>query len=213
MDKKYAIFDMDGTLVDSMGYWDKLTEEYLHRKGVTEVPQEILDRTAVMPARETLEVFKRELGVRDTPEAMEQTLWSAMEAHYREHIRLKPGVREYLEALRDRGVEMCVVSATPMPLMELCLATVGVRDMLRFLLTCNDLGVGKDRPDIYYAAARKLGVERPADAAVFEDALGACRTAKKAGFYVVGVWDEYAAAGWEEISSLADEIVESWEQR
>ena len=67
MDKKYAIFDMDGTLVDSMGYWDRLTEEYLHRKGVTEVPQEILDRTAVMPARETLEVFKRELGVQDTP--------------------------------------------------------------------------------------------------------------------------------------------------
>ena len=211
MDKKYAIFDMDGTLVDSMGYWDRLMEEYLHRKGIVSVPREILDRTAIMPARETLEVFKRELGVRDTPEAMERTLWSAMEEHYRDHIRLKPGARAYLEALRDRGAAMCVVSATPMPLMELCLATVGVRDMFRFLLSCNDTGVGKDRPDIYHAAARRLGAERPADTAVFEDALGACRTAKKAGFYVVGVWDEYAAAGWEEIRSLADEIIESWE--
>ena len=210
MDKKYAIFDMDGTLVDSMGCWNRLTEEYLHGKGITDVPQEILDRTAVMTTRETLEVFERELGVRDTPEAMERALWSAMAEHYRRDIPLKPGVRAYLETLRAKGVKMCVVSATPLELMELCLETLGVRDMFAFLLSCNTLGTSKERPDIYNAAAQKLGVERHCDAAVYEDALSAGRTAKAAGYYLVAVADPDAAAGWEELKRLADEALESW---
>ncbi len=210
MDKKYAIFDMDGTLVDSMGCWNVLTTEYLHRKGVREVPQEILDRTAVMTTRETLDVFIRELGVEDTPEGAERELWTVMEDHYRHDIPLKPGVREYLESLHEKGVAMCVVSATPAELMEVCLQTQGVRDMFKFILSCNDLGISKDRPDVYNAAAKRLGAPRPADAAVYEDALTAGQTAKNAGYHLVAVRDEYAAAGWEALKALADEVLETW---
>ena len=210
MDKKYAIFDMDGTLVDSMGCWNSLTTEYLHRKGVREVPQEILDRTAVMTTRETLDVFIRELGVEDTPEGAERELWTVMEDHYRHDIPLKPGVREYLARLQKEGVAMCVVSATPAKLMEVCLRTQGVRDLFRFILSCNDLGISKDRPDVYDAAAERLGAPRPADAAVYEDALTAGQTAKNAGYHLVAVRDEYAAAGWEELKALADEVLETW---
>ena len=210
MDKKYAIFDMDGTLVDSMGCWNSLTTEYLHRKGVREVPQEILDRTAVMTTRETLDVFIRELGVEDTPEGAERELWTVMEDHYRHDIPLKPGVREYLARLQEEGVAMCVVSATPAKLMEVCLRTQGVRDLFRFILSCNDLGISKDRPDVYDAAAERLGAPRPADAAVYEDALTAGQTAKNAGYHLVAVRDEYAAAGWEELKALADEVLETW---
>ena len=211
MDKRFAIFDMDGTLVDSMGRWNSLTTEYLHRKGVRDVPQEILDRTAVMTTRETLAVFIRELGIEDTPEAAERELWTVMEEHYRHDIPLKPGVRAYLEDLKAKGVAMCVVSATPVKLMEVCLRTHGVRDMFQFILSCNDLGAGKDRPDIYNEAARRLGVPEPEDAAVYEDALAAGRTAKAAGYHLVAVRDEYAAAGWEELKALADEVLETWE--
>ena len=211
MDKKYAIFDMDGTLVDSMGCWNRILEEYLHGHGVTQVPQELLDRTAVMTTRETLGVFIREFDLQDTPEQAEQRLLDLMTDHYRKDVPLKPGVKGYLTALRERGVAMCVVSATPLDMMELCLRRLGVRDMFRFILSCEQIGVGKERPDIYFAAAERLGVEDNASAAVYEDALSACRTAKGAGFYVVGVQDDNAAAGWEEIKALADEVLERWE--
>ena len=210
MDKKYAIFDMDGTLVDSMGCWNSLTTEYLHRKGVREVPQEILDRTAVMTTRETLDVFIRELGVEDTPEGAERELWTVMEDHYRHDIPLKPGVREYLARLQEEGVAMCVVSATPAKLMEVCLRTQGVRDLFRFILSCNDLGISKDRPDVYNIAAERLGAPDHGDAAVYEDALTAGHTAKAAGYHLVAVRDRYAAAGWEKLKGLADEVLEVW---
>ena len=69
----------------------------------------------------------------------------------------------------------------------------------------------KDQPDIYNEAARRLGVPEPGDAAVYEDALAAGRTAKGAGYHLVAVRDEYAAAGWEELKALADEVLEDWE--
>ena len=210
MDRKYAIFDMDGTLVDSMGYWNSLMEEYLHGKGVQTVSQDILDRTAVMTARETLDLFIRELGIRDTPERMQTELWAVMADHYRHDIRLKPGVREHLAALRDRGVKMCVVSATPLPLMELCLKTQGIRDLFEFILSCDDLGISKDRPDVYNIAAERLGAPDHSDAAVYEDALTAGHTAKAAGYHLVAVRDRYAAAGWEKLKGLADEVLEVW---
>ncbi len=211
MDKKYAIFDMDGTLVDSMGYWDELAEEYLHSQGVLSVPPEILQQTAPLPMGETLALFIRVFGLDDTPERARQSLWAIMEEHYRRDIGLKPGAEAYLRELSRRGVAMCVVSATPEPLMELCLTRLGVRGYFQFVLSCESVGAGKDRPDIYHAAAERLGAAAPAEAAVYEDSNVAVRTAKAAGFWTVGVFDAGEADRWDEVRALADETLRRWD--
>ena len=209
MDKPFAIFDMDGTLVDSMGYWDAVAEEYLHSRGVADVPEEILQRTATMTMNETLGVFIREFGLDDTPETARTELQRIMEGHYRRDIELKPGAAERLAGLFAKGTRMCVVSATPEPLMELCLTRLGVRRYFQFVLSCESVGAGKDRPDIYYAAAQRLGAS-PEGTAVFEDSLSALRTAKGAGFYTVGVYDDAEGSRWGQITALADETITHW---
>ena len=90
--------------------------------------------------------------------------------------------------------------------MRACLKRLGVLDYFRFLLSCESVGAGKDRPDVYYAAVKQLDCA-PCQAAVYEDALYAASTARKAGFYVVGVYDESAGDHWSQMKALADETI------
>ena len=113
---------------------------------------------------------------------------------------------DLLEQLHRAGCALCVASATAEPLMDACLTRLGVGDYFRFLLSCETVGAGKNQPDVYFEAARRLGCA-PEEAAVYEDALYAAETAKRAGFYTVGVYDESAAAHWARLTAVADETL------
>ncbi|MCI9468549.1 MAG: HAD family phosphatase [Oscillospiraceae bacterium] len=206
MDKQYAIFDMDGTLVDSMPYWCSLAREYLEKKGVKDVSVAILDQIRPMTMTESGSLFIREYGFSCTPEDVADEMNAMMVAHYRTDVPLKSGAKEYLSRLKARGVRMCVASATAEPLMEICLDRLGVLGYFDFLISCETVGVGKNRPDVYLEAARRLG-GAPERTAVYEDAVFAAKTAKTAGFYVVGVYDESADAHWADLMRLADETI------
>ena len=208
MDKQFAIFDMDGTLIDSMLFWKNLASEYLSSKGVTQIPADILERIKPMTMSESAALFQQEFDLTDDPEAKMNAM---MDAHYRNDIPLKPGVQEYLYRLHSRGVRMCVASATAEPLMESCLTRLGVRDCFEFLLSCETVGAGKRSPLVYHVSAKRLGAT-PQEIAVYEDALYALQTAKDAGYYVVGVYDDSAANNWLTIEKLADEIILNWEE-
>lgn len=210
MDKRLSIFDMDGTLVDSMIYWQRLAVEYLNSRGVSQVPPSVLDRIKPMTMAESAALFIREFDLQGTPEAVADEMNAMMDEHYRKDIPLKAGVRDYLHRLSEDGVRMCVASATAQPLMEACLRRLGVREQFEFLLSCESVGAGKNRPDVYHAAAEKLGAPAQ-EIAVYEDALYALKTAKDAGYYVVGVYDECTKNHWNEIMQLADEYICSWE--
>ena len=206
MDKRFAIFDMDGTLVDSMGYWRALSTEYLHAQGVEHIPQDIIRRIKPMTMTESAALFIESFGLSGTAEEVAGQMNAMMDAHYRTDIPLKAGAREYLEALRRRGVRMCVASATAEPLMEACLRRLGVWACFEFLLSCETVGVGKNQPDVYHAAAERLEATAK-EIAVYEDAFYAAETAKGAGYYVVGVYDESSAKNWEKLKALADETL------
>lgn len=210
MNKRYAIFDMDGTLIDSMSYWKGLAEEYLHSKGVSQVSPAILERIKPMTMTESAALFVQEFHLRGTAGSVAAEMNVMMEDHYREDIPLKNGVAAYLQKLRGRGVQMCVASATAEHLMEACLRRLGVLKYFLFLLSCESVGAGKNRPDVYDASARRLGA-KPAEVAVYEDALYAAQTAKDAGYYVVGVYDDSAGAHWEEMTQLADETIRRYD--
>lgn len=207
MDKQFTIFDMDGTLIDSMIFWKNLATEYLTSKGVTNVPTDILEQIKPMTMSESAALFVQQFGLIGDPEAEMNAM---MDEHYRKDIPLKLGVEKYLQTLHEKGVQMCVASATAEHLMESCLVRLGVREYFEFLLSCEMVGSGKGTPLVYHVSARRLNA-MPEEIAVYEDALYAVQTAKEAGYYVVGVFDESAAKNWKTIETYADEIILSWE--
>lgn len=209
MDKRFAIFDMDGTLVDSMAYWKQLGQEYLRGKGVTGDLEPILQLTKTMTMAESAALFIREFGLEGTPEDLQAEMDAVMDDHYRNDVPLKPGVRDYLQKLHERGVAMCVASATPEPLIRICLTRLGVAKDFQFLLSCDAVGKGKNSPDIFLEAARRLGAE-PGETAVFEDALYAAETAKAAGFYTVGIYDDGSQHHWQQLRQTVDETIQDW---
>ncbi len=209
MDKKFAIFDMDGTLVDSMSYWRQLAGEFLASKGIREVPQSIFEKIKPMTMTESAALFIETFSLSGTPESIAAEMNGMMDAHYRKDIPLKDGVQAYLARLAAEGVQMCVASATAEPLMEACLTRTGVRPYFQFLLSCETVGVGKNRPDVYEEAARRLG-SIPSETAVYEDAHYALETAQKAGFYTVGVYDAGAEADWAQVKGMAEEVIRTF---
>ena len=211
MDKRFAIFDMDGTLVDSMVYWKNLAKEFLESKGVRTISPDILERIKPMTMTESAALFIQEYGLPGTAERVAAEMNAMMDEHYRQDIPLKLGVQAYLEALPHRGVTMCVASATAEDLMEACLTRLGVAQYFSFLLSCETVGAGKNRPDVYWESAKRLGAE-PAEIAVYEDALYAAETAKSAGFYTVAVRDDSNQPHWESLTALADEAILDWQR-
>ena len=209
MDKPFAIFDMDGTLVDSMVYWKHLATEFLESKGVQNISPTVLERIKPMTMTESAALFIREYGLSGTAENVAAEMNAMMDEHYRNDIPLKSGVSAYLEALHSRGVVMCVASATAEPLMDACLTRLGVAHYFSFLLSCEAVGAGKNRPDVYWEAAKRLGAQL-AEIAVYEDALYAANTAKQAGFYTVAVRDDSNQTHWETLTALADEVILDW---
>lgn len=200
---------MDGTLVDSMSYWNNLAGEFLEGKGVAHVPREVIEKIKVMTITESAALFIEEFNLTGTPETVAAEMNAMMDEHYRRDIPLKSGVKEYLDSLHEKGVEMCVASATAEHLMEACLKRVGVMKYFKFLLSCETVGVGKHRADVYFEAAKRLQA-KPCDTAVYEDAIYAASTAKKAGFYVIGVYDDSAKLRWKDIEVLADAVIKEF---
>ncbi len=214
MDKHYVIFDMDGTLVDSMGVWAGVQRELLETYAL---PTEQLDALVEETRHLTVPLAMRVVAERLHPDEDADTVVARCEqqenalmlSHYQRDIPLKPGVRELLESLHARGAKMCVASSSGRPLIEACLAANGIRDYFDFILATEEVNIATDkrRPDVYLAAAARLGAQ-PGEVAVYEDPLFAIRTAKAAGFYTVGVFDATSAADWPAICQTADEIFE-----
>lgn len=210
MDKKFAIFDMDGTLVDSMGYWNRLADEYLARFGLPGLSPALKEESIALTMLESAQLFIREFGLPGTPEQIAGEINALMKEHYRTDVPLKPGAAELLARLKAAGVKMCVASSTHPALIDLCLRRLEVRDCFEFLLSCEEVGEGKNRPTVYLEAARRLG-GRPENTAVFEDILVAAQTAKQAGFSLGVIYDVNSDAEQPQLKALADCYITRWD--
>ena len=206
--KKYCILDMDGTIIDSMPYWNRLSPDYLNSKGIEGNFDDLMARIKTMIMPEACAFLKEQFNLPEEPAQIQEQLADVMRGHYERDIPLKKGVRESLEKMRENGATLCIVSATASPLVRLCLERLGIWNLFSFALSCEEVGHGKDRPDAFLEAARRMGA-RPDETAVYEDAGLALRTAKKAGFHTVGVYDPYCE-DWEEIVRTADEVITEW---
>lgn len=197
-----AIFDLDGTLLDSMRIWDTIGEDYLLSRGIR--PRENLREVfRSMSLQEAAEYYIEHYGLTESPKEIMEGVDAMIGDFYLREAKVKPGVAEFLEKLRAAGVKLCIATATDRRLTEEALRRKGILSFFSGMLTCGEIGRGKSEPDIFLAALRLLGTERERTV-VFEDALHAVRTAKAAGFPVAAVEDPSSEADREAIRAEAD---------
>ena len=216
MDCKGLIFDMDGTLIDSMEMWRSLATIYLADRGLVPKEEGLDSKVYRMTIPEMQEFFEREYGLHyDTLREFQESYYQAVEKYYAAEIQPRTGVMKLLCEAKKAGLRMCVATATRTRTALLALSRLGILDYMEFVICCDDVGADKDQPDIYLEAARRLGF-RVSECVVFEDALYCVRTAKKAGFRTVGLYEKSAPWEAEGIRSLCDQYLfdydELWEK-
>ncbi len=193
MNIKGAIFDMDGTLVDSLMYWDYLWEALAQKYSLgadfRPDPQTEKDvRTLTM--NEGMHLLYERCGIGESGEELAKIAADLCEHFYLNVARLKNGVREYLSYLKSNGVKMCIASAATRPFIELALGALGIADYFLEIISCEEVGCGKEHPDVYICAHEFLGTPKD-ETWIFEDSVVAVETAVAAGYNTVGIYDKY----------------------
>ena len=191
MQIKGAIFDMDGTLVDSLTFWENYWKEFGIRyfdNGDFQC-DETLDRSVrTMIFREAVALIYQRYELPETEEEFYAYSASGVDEFYRTKAPLKEGAAELLADLKARGIKICLASATNMRWIRLALDCLDLAKYFDCVLSCADIGVGKDRPDIYLHALKAMEM-KPEEACVFEDSYVALETAKAIGCHTVGIFD------------------------
>lgn len=198
---KAVIFDLDGTLLDSMHCWEDVDRNFLLENGV-EPPEGVSDIVKKMTIQNSASYFKTQFSLPQTCDEIIDRIEEMVKEQYESKIPLKNGAEELIKQLRADGIKMCVASATYNSLANAALKRLGIAESLEFILTCSDVGAGKDKPDIFYKAAERMGGSI-ADTIVIEDSLHCIETAANAGFKTIAVYDEVAKREWEDICSAA----------
>ena len=204
---KGAIFDMDGTLLDSMPVWKRLTQGYLSGFGVTVTDEEYAACEGFSQPQVAQYFADRYPDLPLDAQGIMKGMDALITTRYETLAKPKDGVIAFLDGLRRRGVKMAIATLTARRHAEKALRERDMMDYFDFMLTIEDVGISKREPDIYLKSAEKLGLA-PADCIVFEDAPYACATAKRAGFRVCGMVEPAYAAGENELRSVSDFVVE-----
>ena len=186
---KGAIFDFDGTLVDSMFIWDTIGEDYLRSLG--KEPHEDLKETFMtLTLEEAAEYYRTHYGVTLSVKEIVDGVNTTVEGIYRTRVALKQGVADFLAQLKENGTRMCIATVTDRYLVEETLDRLGILQYFSEIFTCAEVGYGKDKPIIYRKALEHLDTAKN-ETYVFEDSLFALKTAKADGFTTVGVYDRH----------------------
>lgn len=187
---KAVIFDMDGTLVDSMWMWKQIDIDYLGRFGM-ELPEDLQESIEGMSFRETAIYIKNRFNIPEDIDTMMNT-WNEMAYEfYKTKVDFKPGAREFILELKKRGIKCGIATSNSNELVDAVLGHLKALDYFEEIHTSLEVEHGKPYPDIYLLVAEKLGVD-PENCLVFEDILPGIQAGKAAGMKVCAVYDEYS---------------------
>lgn len=204
-----AIFDLDGTLLDSMGIWANLCSDFLREHGIREHSSEVEKKLVVLSLHNAVRYMIETYHLDDDPEEACARIWKHVEDFYRDQAELKPGVSAILDALSRAGIPAGIITATEPELVAIALRRVGLADYFAGgVMSCVTLQTSKRQPEVFLAMASRLGVV-PGQTVVFEDAFYAGRTAKNAGFALAAVADPYEKRQ-AELAEVADWYCPTW---
>ncbi len=208
--KKAMIFDLDGTLVDSMWVWDQIDIDYLGRLGY-EVPQDLQPAIEGMGFTEVAVYFKERFHIPDSIEEIKKTWQDMAMEQYCYKIPLKPGVCDFLNYVKSQGMKTAVASSNDRKLIESALVCHGIREYFDCIITACEVKKGKPAPDVYLEAARRLQTD-PSECLVFEDIVPGILAGKSAGMKVCAVEDDYSIPQREEKRKTADYYIRSYDE-
>lgn len=203
-----VIFDLDGTILDSMHIWSDIGLLFLKNKGVV-APEGIEEEFVKMSMVQAAEYYIKNIDPTATVMDIVNEVNSLVQGFYFNEVIKKDGVEDFLEFLKSRNVKMCIATATDKHLVEKALERNGIREYFSEIFTCSSVGAGKDTPVIYDAALEHLGTPKE-NTYVFEDALYAIETANKAGYNIVGISDISEKADPEDVKKLCSYYINSY---
>lgn len=201
-----AIFDVDGTLLDSMAIWEDAGARYL--KGLGIQGEEDLGKILFpMSLHEGAGYMKEKYGLKQNLSQIIEGVKETVKDYYLYEAPLKKGASSFLEKLSEKGVPMAVATSSEWDHIEAAFVRLNVKQYFKKIFTCSQVGAGKSKPDIYFAAAGCLGTE-PRETYVFEDVLHAIETARNAGFRTTGVYDRFSNSDQKAIRQRSDIYLE-----
>ncbi len=204
-----CIFDMDGTLVDSLTIWDDIDKRFFALHNM-DVPSDYAKVIAHMSFMEMAVYTKETYQIEESIEEIANTWLSWSKEAYLYHIKDKPGVKNFLSYLKSNKIPLALATTNSKDLYEPCLNRLGLTSYFDYIANVNDLETKKSEPKIYLHLADKLK-SSPEQTLVFEDIFMAVDTAKKANFKCVAVYDKKNEADWPKIKKRADYFIDSFE--
>ncbi len=197
-----VIFDLDGTLVDSMGMWAEIDTEFLGKRQIP-VPENVQKTIEGKSFTETAEYFKRTFNLEESVEEITAEWVEMSKEYYRNRVPMKDGAVELVKYLHLQGFKIGLATSSQHDLVDVVLQSHNLKTYFDSIRTSCDVGKGKPFPDVFLKVAEDLEVE-PAECLVFEDTFAGVLAAKRSGMKVVAVYDNFSRPYMKEISDLAD---------
>lgn len=207
-DIKAVLFDLDGTLVDSMWMWKDIDIEFLNKYGI-EYPNDLQENIEGMSFSETAEYFKNRFQIKESIDLIKEE-WNQMAWYkYTNEVPLKEGALELLQYLKDNNIKAGIATSNSRELVNLIVQKLGIESYFGSIRTSCEVEKGKPSPDIYLLVAKDLGV-KPDQCLVFEDVLPGVMAGKNAGAKVCAVFDEYSVKDTKTKKEIADYYIDSF---
>ena len=206
---KAAIFDADGTLLDSMGQWNLVPYKYVKSLGVA-ADENIAEKLFTMTISEAAEVIIDEYKLSVTVEEAVEGMDAIIREFYKNDVKLKDGAGELLEFFKSRGIPMVIGTSTDRDCIEVGLERTGISAYFDRIYTSTEVGKSKEKPDLFIQAMEFME-SSPDETIVFEDGLYSLRTAAALGMKTVGIFDEVSLSNQKELKELADLYVDEGE--
>ncbi len=207
---KAYVFDFDGTLVNSMPYYSQVMIDLIKEYCET-YPKNVIDIIVPLGYKGTIDYFRNELKMNESEEVLLTKLKDGLYKKYSQEITLKPGVFNALKNLKTLGKKLYVLTASPHLVLDVCLMNNNAYDIFDGVYSCDDFNTTKSDVKIYYKLAEKIGVQND-EIAFFDDNINSVKTAKQAGLYTVGVYDDAGVSFAKELKETANLYITTFDE-
>lgn len=205
---KGFIFDVDGTILDSMSIWMDAGKLYLESLGIKtdeNIGEVMFEMTMEQGAKYLQDNYNVELSIEEICQGINDRVFE----FYEEEAPEKPGIREVLEKAKKRKISMTIATSTDRPMIEAALKRLDLIDYFQEIFTTTEVGKGKDSPDIFNKAMLAMNTS-PENTWLFDDAAYSLATAKKMGINTVGVYDVHSDGRQDEVKKFSDVYIKEW---